>query len=918
MFQVCAHLQMSRRHRFFESPTSLPYLMRLRSGLLALIALLPGLAAAQEAPAVLTARTALQSTLSARGVASTDLADLAPTDVVFDRRSASTFVYLAQRVNGVEVWATQTPVVVDAAGRAVSPASTAFEFGLAARANAPTPAVEAAAAAARAEAHVARLVPAPHIVLTDDPATDAAARAAREVRFTADEPRLVYQPVPGGALRLAWSMVLTGGSHLWAVRVDAATGTVLAADDLVAYDAWGEAAHAPASFVPVTMGSALGAVSAPSSYRVVGMPFESPNHGPFSLVVNPADPVASQNGWHDIGAVQYTITRGNNAYAYTDREPIAAGSTCQLTPGCNQPDPGSSPDGGANLVFDNAFDPAQGVTPNQAAAVTSVFYWGNIVHDVTYRYGFDEAGGNFQTNNFGRGGAGNDAVNLEALDGSGTNNANFSSPADGGAGRMQMFEWTAVPVFQVTAPASIAGQYPVGTASFGGPPTFSGSVVPAGPIINSGNQACTPAAITANVTGKVALITRGNCPFVDKVRNAQGKGAVAVVIFNCDVEIDAGCTGDNPGEAVLNMGGDDATITIPSVFVANSVGNAIASAQNPTVSAAAGVNRDSDFDAGVISHEYGHGISNRLIGGPTRPGCVSNGEQMGEGLSDYLGLMLTQRPGDTGAQPRGVGTYLTFEPTNGDGIRPAPYSTSFAVNDFTYQDVISHAGGAGPRGLSLPHGVGFAWATMMWDVTWNLIEAHGYSPYVYEAQGAAGNQIAMNLFITGMKLTACSPGFVNARDGVFAADLALYPDPANAGRGLHYNTLWAAFARRGLGVNASQGSSASANDGTADFTVPPTVATEATADGVARLDIAGANPFTVTTALNLTVDRTQDVRVEMVDLLGRRVALLHDGAVASGTPLALRVSAAGLPAGVYVVRAAGETFSLVERVTVVR
>jgi len=328
-----------------------------------------------------------------------------------------------------------------------------------------------------------------------------------------------------------------------------------------------------------------------------------------------------------------------------------------------------------------------------------------------------------------------------------------------------------------------------------------------------------------------------------------------------------------------------------------------------TVNAAAGVDRDSDLDAGVIAHEYGHGVSTRLVGGPATS-CLGSAEQMGEGWSDYLALILTMKAGDTGIMPRGIATYLTYEPTTGEGFRNFPYSTSLSVYPSTYANLPATGGQV--------HSVGEIWAAMMWEMTWNLVDAHGFAPNIYDAAGTAGNQIAMNLFITGLKNTPCNPGFVQGRDAILLADLQLYPDPANAGRGRHFNAIWAAFAKRGLGVNASQGSSGSVADGTADFTVPPTVATEQTADGVVRLEIAGANPFTVTTTLNLSVDRTQDVRVEMVDLLGRRVALLHDGAVASGAPVALRVSAAGLPAGVYVVRAAGETFSLVERVTVVR
>ncbi len=74
--------------------------------------------------------------------------------------------------------------------------------------------------------------------------------------------------------------------------------------------------------------------------------------------------------------------------------------------------------------------------------MTNLFYWNNVVHDVIHGYGFDEAAGNFQVNNYGNGGVGGDDVRAEAQDGSGTNNANFGTGVDGVRPRMQMFVWT--------------------------------------------------------------------------------------------------------------------------------------------------------------------------------------------------------------------------------------------------------------------------------------------------------------------------------------------------------------------------------------------------------------------------------------------------------------------------------------------
>ena len=100
---------------------------------------------------------------------------------------------------------------------------------------------------------------------------------------------------------------------------------------------------------------------------------------------------------------------------------------------------------------------------------------------------------------------------------------------------------------------------------------------------------------------------------------------------------------------------------------------------------------------------------------------------------------------------------------------------------------------------------------------------------------------------------------------------------------------------------------------------PQFVAAEAgpLADGFA-LSAAYPNPFTTATTFTLRVAAPQRVRVEAFDLLGRRVAVLHDGPVAADAPLALTFDAAGLPAGLYVYRATGETFRATRRVTFTR
>ncbi len=234
--------------------------------------------------------------------------------------------------------------------------------------------------------------------------------------------------------------------------------------------------------------------------------------------------------------------------------------------------------------------------------------------------------------------------------------------------------------------------------------------------------------------------------------------------------------------------------------------------QNPTMNmflcTTPNPDADTDFDTVVIQHEITHGISNRLTGGPANVGCLSNAEQMGEGWSDWYGIMTTIEPGDDRTDRRGVATYsLTGEGPTGNGIRPAPYSTDFGINGFTYQDT---------RTQTAPHGVGFVWATIIWEVTWDLIDRDGFNPNVYQDWTTGGNNLALQLVTDGLKLQACSPGFVDGRDAILAADIALTG-------GANIDLLWDAFARRGLGFSADQGSSGTNSDNTEAFNTPEAV-----------------------------------------------------------------------------------------------
>lgn len=354
------------------------------------------------------------------------------------------------------------------------------------------------------------------------------------------------------------------------------------------------------------------------------------------------------------------LTQGNNANAYRDED----GDNTVPDTGNDALRP-QSPAGGdpAFQHFGHTFNDtwrtnASGTQANLDAdvnpVVTQLFYYINVMHDYLYNLGFDEASRNFQVDNFGRGGAGNDPVLAEAQDGWDfgcldsstppnaircTNNANFGTPGDGASPRMQMYMW------------------------------------------------------------------------------------------------------QPPGRPW----------------------------------------RDGSLDGDVIAHEYGHGVSNRLVGGGHLGGGAQTGA-LGEGWSDTISFL---KWGDAT-----VGEYVTGNTAT--GIRTQAYDTS-TEKWGTFRPA---------RGV---HRNGEIWAATMYDIR--------------EAKGIAFTE---QLVIDGMKNTVTAPSYLDARDGILAADMT---DSAGANQCL----LWRVFAGRGMGAGAA--SSADQTTVTADETVPAACLPTANAGG---------------------------------------------------------------------------------------
>jgi len=445
----------------------------------------------------------------------------------------------------------------------------------------------------------------------------------------------------GGESRLAWHVYAEVGPEEWyEILLDAYTGDLLLRHNLYLFEAQG------------------------TVYT------EAPDKGARVLVSFVGDTtINTAAGWMGTS----TVTTGNNVEAYLD------------TNADNLPDANNSAGlsnghaSAANQDFTFPFSTTVDPRTQQAAVVTNLFYYNNVMHDFSYNLGFTETARNFQTNNFGRGGTGNDSVRAEAQDGSGTNNANFATPPDGSRPRMQQFLFTA-----------------------------------------------------------------------------------------------------------------------------------------PTP------DRDSSVDGDVVFHEYGHGISNRLIGNGSTALSGTQSGAMGEGWSDYWAITIN----NDGA----VGEYVTNNPA---GIRRAAYTVPAAAVHDSYADV-----GAG--GFEV-HRDGEVWAATLWDLRTQL--------------GATTTDL---IVLNGMKFTPTRPSFLNARDGIIQAD-------QNLNGGANRCAIWTVFARHGMGVSAvgNDGTThVAATDvpadcgGTCSFSINPTSASFAAAGGTQNVTVttsAGCNWTAVSNNSFITV-----------------------------------------------------------------
>jgi len=832
------------------------------------------------------------------GFSASDISELEITDSYFSKTTETQHVYVNQKYNDVNVFNAQGNFAIK--GNKVVYFSNSFQANLSSRVNNSTPGLDLLVAVNKLATRLG-LNPSNLEIITSNGnefLLSSGGISQKEIPV-----KLMYQTV-GETIKLAWNVNIhtVDDKHWWDVSIDATSGDILFKNDWILSCNFEGTEHTHSIFDRVShpiQNSNKGfgfsnhtTLVDNSSYTVFPIPTESPIDGVRQAVVEPANLNASPNGWHDNNAspgVEFTITRGNNVFAFESRDNNI----------------GTSPDGTSSLTFDFPLNLNQDPSGYTNASVTNLFYVNNMMHDVWYEYGFDEASGNFQNRNYSGQGNEFDFVLARGQDGADFgpgNNATFGTPPDGQNPTMRMFTWQASGPPQyltINTSGTLAGSYTATTANFG--PSIPNPGVTANFALAMDNNAgvstdpldaCDPLTNTTALNNTIAVIKRGECNFTDKIEKAENAGAVAVIIVN-------NVLGDP-----IQMGGTPTNpINIPSIMLSKSVGDQIIAALqngetiNGTIKEFGPFIKDGSLDTGIISHEYGHGISNRLTGGPSNSSCLypcqqtnSNGdciqftEQMGEGWSDYFALIMTLKPGDSADDRKTIANYALGQSESGGGLRPAPYSRDTSINPATYATTNN-------ANISAPHGVGFVWATMIWDMTWDLIDKYGYDNDLLN--GTGGNNIAMQLVMDGIKLQPCNPGFVDGRDAILQAD-------AMNNNGANQCLIWEAFAERGLGYNASQGSSLDRFDQIENFDMPPINVLDCSlgTSSSSSEKVFSIYPNPASGYVNVKANSVQnDAVIAIYDLNGRMVV---NQSIQNANTTQININ--GLATGVYVVK----------------
>ncbi|HEX6682285.1 MAG TPA: M36 family metallopeptidase [Candidatus Limnocylindrales bacterium] len=210
--------------------------------------------------------------------------------------------------------------------------------------------------------------------------------------------------------------------------------------------------------------------------------------------------------------------------------------------------------------------------------------------------------------------------------------------------------------------------------------------------------------------------------------------------------------------------------------------------------------------ADIIYHEYGHGLSNRLVVdalGNSTLGNVQAGS-MGEAWSDWYALDFLVKEGferDTAAHGElRIGQYVAI---GQDLIRTQPIDCPVASTS-----ALCHGTpGAGPGGYTYGdfgriigqpevHADGEIWVETLWDL-----------------RTAIGSRLSESLVTRAMELSPNNPSFLDMRNAILMADQVV-------NNGKAHKKIWSVFAKRGMGyfAGAVDGDDSAPVE---DFSAPP-------------------------------------------------------------------------------------------------
>lgn len=599
--------------------------------------------------------------------------------------------------------------------------------------------------------------------------------------------RRVYFDDSDGVLP-AWHLEVEQAGQLHALVISAVDGRLLSFVDLEASAAhtYRVFANAGAPFRPLD--SPVGDVALPNPTGAPA-PFD-PARVSSSLVTLDNGGLSTNDPWLPAGATELS---GNNIHAYADL--VAPDGL----------DGGDFTVAPTSAAFDFTYDfaqPSNVNTSQHSASATQAFFVTNWMHDVFYDLGFNETARNGQKDNFARGGLGGDAVNVEVHDYNGRNNADMLTTADGQPSRLQLYlsdEGRSSTLTVTTSALADGGTF------LGVPPAVPFArgwdvtgVVRSVDDLDGGHGGCDPWTNPAQYTGAIVLVDGDGCSVLSRFDAAKDAGVAALLLTTdgCGVlaenQLVAACVEADAGLKLLEL----------AVAATPMSAHLVRSTSAPE--------RDIAFDTTVVTHEYTHFITNRLIGDSL--GLLNSpAAAMGEGWSDFVALWFSLRDTDASA-PANTNWQGSFAiagwssggfdfdgsvlPAHYFGVRRFPYSSDRAKNPLTFK----HVGTNVPLPTTAPrqftsvnnaevHNAGEVWATMLWDVQTKLLTKPGAT--VDGARTTMGRYL-----VSSLKATPALPTFIEARDALLAVINAESPT-------VDFPLALDAFAQRGLGVLAS-------------------------------------------------------------------------------------------------------------------